>query len=139
MEQPRLTSRLATLSPLVLAGSYVGAQLLLRGVATLAPRLAPLTVIASIALLLLLIGTVAYLRDDHPFRAGALLAFVESVSHLTTDVASGLLNGGSIGRVVTALPRAFIELLVRLGALGTALTLLVWLVRRLRPRDAPVS
>lgn len=136
MKQSRFASVLAVLPSVGLGCWYVGAQLSLRGVAVIAPRFAPLTVIASVALLFLLIGTVTYLRDDNLFVAGAMIALIESVSHLTTDVGSDLLTGDSIGTVVAALPRAFLELLVRLGVLSATMMVLVWLLRRLRPREA---
>jgi hypothetical protein len=137
LEQSRFTRRLAIVSPIALGASYVAAQLLLRGAAALAPRFATLTVIGSIAMLLLLIGLVAYLRDENLCEAGALLALVESVSHFTTDIASDILNGRSIGVVVATLPRAFLEMLGRMGVLAAALIMLVWLLRRIQWRDAP--
>lgn len=136
MKQSSFASVLAVLPALRLGSWYVGVQLVLRSVEVLAPRFAQLTVIASIALLFFLIGAVTYLRHDNVFVAGAMLALFESVSHLTTDVASPLLTGDSMGVIVAAIPLAFLELLARLGVLSAALMVLVWLLRRLGRREA---
>jgi hypothetical protein len=120
----------------VLVAAYVGAQLLLRAVEELSPQFAAFALIMSLALLLSLIGTVAYLRADEPVAAGVILGLAESVAHLSTDIASQVLSGSARQAVIADVADSLFEFLVRWSALSLALTALVWFLRRMRPRDS---
>lgn len=136
MVRSRLTSQRQGPSLFVLVAAYVGAQLLLRAAEELRPQFAAFALIMSLALLLTLIGAVAYLRADKLVVAGVILGLAESVAHLSTDVASQILSGSARQAVLAQVPASLLEFLVRWSALSLALTALVWFLRRLRPRDS---
>lgn len=136
MFRSRLTTRRQGPSVLLLVAGYVGAQLLLRTAEELRPQFAAVALITSLALLLSLIGAVAYLRVDRAAVAGVILGLAESVAHLSTDIASQVLAGRARHAVIAAVPDSLLKFLVRWSALSLALTALVWFLRRIRPRGS---
>jgi hypothetical protein len=121
---------------LVLGAGYVGAQLVLRIAEELRPTLSGFALVTSIALLVSLVGTVAYLRADSVATAGPFLGLAESVAHLLTDVATHLLTGSGRHAFTAALPHSLLEFAIRWSALSIALAVLVGALRRVRPGNA---